>query len=353
MDGSAKWLSGMAALALAATVQAGEEAAPTQPTVVVDLTDGSRIIGTTDTRSVGVRTSYAKMDIALAKILSIKMKDDKETASLTMVSGDSLKGFLDMASIGLKTSFGNVSIKAEHIRGIQVRPDAKAVIEGLKRGLIVYLPFDKDEGPKTTNAGQLEGCGDVRGARWIREGKKGGAYNFNGASDLIELAACDSLGITNAMSACAWIRRQDRAIVVLSNYRGGESYSGQFFFGIDGAGVIDVAFGQAPGQCIRYRSADADIVPANEWHHIAFSYDESRGQGKKIRIYLDGKDIGKYFIQREGTGGPVLAISDRLRVMAHIDEGPGGFFKGAVDEVMIFNRALSDEEVAALYRSQE
>ena len=132
----------------------------------------------------------------------------------------------------------------------------------------------------------------------------------------------------------------------MSNYRGGTAQNGQFMFSINGVGTFDVFFGQGPGQYLRYGSVDADLVPANEWHHIAFSYDERRGEGHKIKIYIDGSEISRYSIETEGTGGPILQSSDRLRIMA--DQVGGCHSSGIVDEVMLFNRALSDAEVAQL-----
>jgi hypothetical protein len=47
--------------------------------------------------------------------------------------------------------------------------------------------------------------------------------------------------------------------------------------------------GQGPDQYVRYLSEEADLVPMNEWHHLAFSYNERLGEGQKIKLYLDGR----------------------------------------------------------------
>jgi hypothetical protein len=49
------------------------------------------------------------------------------------------------------------------------------------------------------------------------------------------------------------------------------------------------------------------------------------------------------------TGAPVLATRDPLRIMAHLVSGPNCFARGKVDEIMLFNRALSPKEVRRIY----
>ena len=91
-----------------------------------------------------------------------------------------------------------------------------------------------------------------------------------------------------------------------------------------------------------YRPSDADI-PLNQWSHVAGVYD-----GSTIRLYINGVEIGK------GTShSGVIANSGRdFAIGAHRDSPNTRRFQGKIDEVHIYDRALSPEEVAALV-SQE
>jgi hypothetical protein len=218
---------------------------------------------------------------------------------------------------------------------------------------LLHLSFDAEGEAQALDTSPNGNHGQVRGAVWTPFGKSGGAYEFDGQKDYIELGPTDLYQPQGELSGSAWVYRQERSILVLSNYRGGSAYNGQFFFAIESGGHLDVLMGQGPDQYVRYLSEEADLVPMNEWHHIAFSYNERLGEGHKIQLYVDGKDVGRYVIQREGTGGPVLRNGDRLRIMAHQAMGPNCFAKGKVDEVMLFNRALSAEDVRQIHDAQK
>ena len=62
--------------------------------VVLDLSDGSRLIGTPSLATVPVQTSYAKMDVPLTQIKALKIGDDHETVTLNLRNGDTLTGLI-------------------------------------------------------------------------------------------------------------------------------------------------------------------------------------------------------------------------------------------------------------------
>lgn len=217
-------------------------------------------------------------------------------------------------------------------------------------GPVLHYTFDKDEGGKVTDQSGRCNHGTVHSATWTAKGKAGGAYEFDGKDDYIELGPSNLYKSKGQLSACAWVNIRGKVAIVLSNYHGGGAYKGQFFFACNDVGGIDVLFGQGPNTYVRYISK-ARSIPRNEWHHVAFTYDERRGNGNRIKLYLDGEELGGCTIQSEGNGGPVLDIAENLRIMAHRDTPTGTLSDGLVDEVMIFNRALSAEEIKRVYRS--
>jgi len=324
--------------------------------LVLKLSDGTTLRGKTDSR-ITLHTRFGKLTVPLRHVRSAAFVDKTsggETwreARLELHNGDRLRGVSKDTKLVLKTPYGTLTIPLAGISKIERL--ALELPADLRKGLLLHCDFDAP--PEKTVRG-VSGKGNrvkVHGAIWKSNGKVGGAYEFDGKDDFIELGPSNTYSAHGQLSACAWIRRKDRAIIVLSNYRGGSSYSGQFMFAIDSEGILDVAFGQGPGQFLRYRAAEADLVRAGKWHHVAFSYDERRGKGRKVKLYIDGKELGKCFIQGEDTGGPVLKTSDRLHIMAHRDRRPGCFSRGIIDEVMIFNRALSDGEIKQIRNLQK
>jgi len=318
----------------------------------LDLADGSRVIGVPAVEAVPIETAYAKFNIPLKQILSIKMDADHETAALELRNGDKLKGALGLEAVKLETIFGKVTIGREHVREVRVVLAGRALPPALKEGLVLHYAFDRVEDEKVTDQSGKEHHGRVRGATWAAARAGDGAFEFNGRTACIEVGPTELFKTQGALSGCAWIRRLSRDGIVLSNYRGGAAYAGQFFFQIDGEGVLDLIFGQGgPTEFLRYRAAKPDLVPAGAWHHIAFTYDEQRGARQKARFFIDGDEIREYAIQGEGTGGVVLQTSDLLKIMS--DGAGAAHSKGAVDEVMLWQRALSAQEVRQLYELQQ
>ncbi len=93
-----------------------------------------------------------------------------------------------------------------------------------------------------------------------------------------------------------------------------------------------------------YVECDASITPARildgTWHHCAATFD-----GQFMRVYLDGKEVGS--LRRAGK------IVTRASVPAFIgsSSGQGEFFQGGLDDLRIYARGLTPEQILRLYRS--
>jgi hypothetical protein len=89
--------------------------------LTVELTDGSRIIGTTTLSTLPVRSEMlGKLDIPLAKIRAVKFSRDHESVEITMTNDDNLKASLGELTVKLQTVFGKVTVPLEHVTGIGV-----------------------------------------------------------------------------------------------------------------------------------------------------------------------------------------------------------------------------------------
>jgi len=117
-------------MALAGMAWAEQDKAEQPLRLDLNLVDGSRIIGNPGIDSVSVETSYAKMNVPLKQLLTIKMHEDRETASFTFSNGDKLKGVINLEPIKLETVFGKVSIGIEHIRDLHVMSAGLALPAG-------------------------------------------------------------------------------------------------------------------------------------------------------------------------------------------------------------------------------
>ncbi|MEO1445398.1 MAG: LamG-like jellyroll fold domain-containing protein, partial [Cyanobacteria bacterium J06635_11] len=97
-----------------------------------------------------------------------------------------------------------------------------------------------------------------------------------------------------------------------------------------------------------------DKLSANTWHHVALVLDGgSSVSDDAFRGYLNGQKFG----EGEGsqlwrhTGGIGLGSINKSTRFHNQTAGSGHSFTGAIDDVMIFNDALSDSQVASLSKT--
>ena len=122
-------------------------------------------------------------------------------------------------------------------------------------------------------------------------------------------------------------------------------YSWNLIIG-DGAGFsIDTAHGTqigAWGGGYQGSMISVDDLE-NNWHHIAGVYTKSSGF-EPVKMYFDGEYVGNSVTDRSGpfSGNYGIGVSKTY-------VGYSTFFNGLIDEPMIFNKALTEEQVKALY----
>ena len=165
----------------------------------------------------------------------------------------------------------------------------------------------------------------------------GGALQFDGEGDYIEIMDSNDLTIRNQITVSAWIKtdtidKRWQAIVTkgdrswrLQGQRSGYALE----FACTGLLVPDSRWGSL------YGTIDAND---GQWHHVAGVYD-----GQSICLYIDGRiDISK-------PSSGKIRIDDRRVLIGDNSQKPGRFWNGLIDDVRIYSYGLSRDEVAAIY----
>ena len=83
-------------------------------------------------------------------------------------------------------------------------------------------------------------------------------------------------------------------------------------------------------------------IVLNRWYHLAFTYN-----GSNITLYKDGEVVDGAIL----TGQMPSTNSGNTELAIGAHRAGGGEFNGSIDEVMIWNRALSETEIMRLYES--
>ncbi len=231
--------------------------------------------------------------------------------------------------------------------------DAGSVLEerDLRQGLILDMPFDRDETGqrKVTDVSGAHNDGRPAGVRWTPHGRRGGAYEFAADGDAITIPNNPSVNPRH-FTLAAWIKTSCRDStwrrIFDKSYSRGYAVSIAADYGgyhMSGLACLEVG----PGQ---HFSLTRTIVADGAWHHLVATFD-----GIEQILYVDGRPEGQP--SRRDTAGIAgatdfdLAIGYNGSNTGETDLGTS--FRGIIDEPMMWNRALSVKEVAFLYRSQQ
>jgi hypothetical protein len=210
-------------------------------------------------------------------------------------------------------------------------------------GLVGYWPLDTDTNDYSGNSnhGTIVGTGVTK----TSAGKSNGAYSFNGVlNNYINIPNSASLQQPNEVTVTAWIKTTISAtyLTILSKDNenfggGGRSYLIEM---LNGANAEFVTW--RIGETSQWGKSSLSTLTLNDgkWHHIA-----ATSSPNIDKLYIDGK--------LDQTTTPTFSASLYTNTVDLIIGQKGGgslfTFNGQIDEVMVFNRALSADEIKALY----
>lgn len=153
---------------------------------------------------------------------------------------------------------------------------------------------------------------------------------------------------TGKLSLSAWVyaRSLPRWAAIVKNR--GDRMSGQFSFGLEGeAGLLVARVTDQAGADAYARQADGESLPTGRWVHVAFVAD-----GQTLRLYRDGMEVGSAPCVGVAANGSPRSLSIGMRTsdngVSPSVSNNGERWDGLIDEMALFHRALSTEEVKRL-----
>jgi chitodextrinase len=197
-------------------------------------------------------------------------------------------------------------------------------------GLVAAYSFDAGSGTTLADASGTGNTGTIAGATWSSAGKNGGALSFDGSGDMVTVAGSPSLDVNAAVTLEAWVRPTtlggDWRTVLVKERPGHLNYA---LYAHDG--------GPGPSGHVNVGGSDrfsaAPPVPANAWTHLATTYD-----GTSLKLYVNG-----VVATTLAVGGPIATATNPLRIGGNSVWGE--WFSGLIDDVRVYNRALSPSEI--------
>ena len=198
----------------------------------------------------------------------------------------------------------------------------------LTSGLIAYYPFDKDANDYSGNARN-----GINNGATPMTGIKGGAYYFSPSKN-IDLRSASSLSGT-IFTISVWIKTGSTKTERVALAQRGQGYNGAVLRVSNGK----VAFFTFNGDYGINFESDL-LINDNQWHNIAV-----RSEGSKGQLFMDG------VLQRsmDVTNQVNLSNTQVVSIGSDIVYSPSESFEGIMDELYIYNRALTDSEIGSLF----
>jgi len=209
-------------------------------------------------------------------------------------------------------------------------------------GLVAHYPFNGNARDESGNGNH----GIVYGPELTtdRFGQPNRSYEFDGLDEDIEVPDNDRLDLTNDFSFSVWILTTSSATIqsILSKHTAGVNSAGTYVYGIWRSGSSNKLNFEATPFFDGQINSNASIT-SNQWTHVAFTYSRTSG-------------IWKHFINGilDRTGTRTFAINNTklellIGSMYHQMQYKAWYVKGKIDDIFVYNRALSDAEVQYLY----
>jgi hypothetical protein len=238
---------------------------------------------------------------------------------------------------GAVTLTSSATVKAKAFKsGYNASPEASASFT-ISQGLVAHWKFDEGTG---TTASDSSGNGNtgtlINGPLWIA-GKVGNALYFDGMDDNVNVLDSNSLDLSSSFTLSAWVNPSSTSTnwntILVKNDR----Y--HLFSNVTGSACTDGSpLGGFSTTQMNYVCPSSPI-PLNTWTHLTLTYN-----GSVLTLYQNGVGVAT-----SNVSGTLSSGTETLQIGGN---KYGQYFKGLIDEVRVYSRALSGTEIQTIYQQE-
>ena len=255
----------------------------------------------------------------------------------------------------------------ECVFGILLMFSGVSFATDLTSGLVLNMHLDNisanaDTGVYAADSSSYGNGGTISGAAWSASGYVGNSISFDGMNDYVAIPNSASLNIagTTPYSISLWVKglgsknnpteENPDVETLLSKVPEGSCSGGYFFLysNYEPKPSKMIRFGFNQGCYAQsYIDSNKSDWESDKWYNIVGTWDGTTGTGS-LRLYVNGGLDTSAAAQY-----PMIMQNTADLWMGAWKTGPNAYFKGQIDEVRIYRRALSANEVRELYNNPD
>jgi len=204
--------------------------------------------------------------------------------------------------------------------------------------LVLYLPFEDAEGPIDASANPATVV--VHGSLNLVNGKLGKGLEFDGNNaNRVEVTHAAKLEGMSALSIAAWVLPRN-----LASHEGMSIVSKRIAWEDGDVYNVFIWTGQIVNARVNANNTNiglsTTILEDNNWYHIVLVFDGQGNAGEKIKLYING-------VLESSDDHPANAVNEGGAPVwvGELDAARGFAWDGIIDEVRLYNHALSEVEI--------
>ena len=211
----------------------------------------------------------------------------------------------------------------------------------LRKGLVAHYTMSQDslKGSLLGDKTPYENDGTIYGATFAtdRKGQANKCMYFDGVDDYVDCGNADILSAPSNLTVEAWFMT-NTVTLAYQQIVGKQSFLNEYRLILYNNNLAGQIYSSSREYSIHSNKSGVTIVAGN-WYHAVMTYDK-----QNFRLYVNG-------IQVDVLPLSITIAPNSYRLRIGRNSSAAYYFNGLIDDVRIYNRALSQEEITLLYNS--
>ena len=232
------------------------------------------------------------------------------------------------------------------------------ISDSMSNGLVAYYPFNGNANDESGNGNNGTNNGAV--PTFDRFNTPNSALSFDGNNNFVLVPSSSSLNVQNSITLSAWIKTDNPHIIqdvnpgsIIAKHETVQTRQYDLFFystNYDSLhfDLVDQRDNFSSDEYFFATSTPSASYRNNQWHMVVGTYDYNTGFSQ---IYLDGvltstRYLGQINLMKSNVPLTIGCYSEQ-------NSNFRGFYQGIIDDIRIYDRSLSQQEIMMLYYEKE